>query len=194
MIEAQTESQKVDGRRRVREPIKEGEVQLRKGEYMGRNGAILKRTPAKAGNKYDLPDDIKEHGWDYQWVRHSLYNNTEFSELPTMKRAGWSEVHPEALKGYFREQGAEGQNCITMEDLILVERPLGMTLEARAEDLANANKHYHGQIHKIYDETAQLPSGYRTWKSETRVDHSEIEEAPMEWKPAHRPRKIDVED
>lgn len=180
------------GRKQVRAPVKEDEVRLRDGEYAGRNGEILKRSPFKFSNKFDIPDDVKEPGWSYQWIRHSIYNNTEYSEMAAMKRAGWREVHPDALKGYFREQTPEGQSYIADEGLVLVERPAGMTRDAHNEALALANKHYQGQIHKIYDETAQLPSGFKPMRGE--YDRDAPEPAPQSWKPAHRPRRIEVDE
>ncbi len=187
-----TDIQAPAGRKQVRAPVREGEVNLRPGEYAGRNGEILKRTPFKFGNKFDIPDDVKEPGWSYQWIRHSIYNSTDYSEMAAMKRAGWREVHPNALKGYFREQTPEGQNFITDEGLVLVERPIGMTREAHNEALATANRHYQGQIHKIYDETAQLPSGFEPLRGD--FNQGAPEAAPRGWKPAHRPRKIEVEE
>lgn len=175
------------GRKPVREPVREGMVKLRPGEYEGRNGEILKRAPFKFGNKFDIPDDVKEPGWSYQWIRHSIYNSTDYSEMSAMKRAGWREVHPDALKGYFREQTPEGQNCIVDEGLVLVERPAGMTRDAHNEQVALANKHYQGQIHKIYDESAKLPSGFKVWNAASEFDMEAPQAAPDEWRPALQP-------
>ena len=72
-----TDTHASNGRKQVRAPIKDGEVKLRPGEYLTRTGEIVKRTPFKAGNKFDLPDDVKEPGWSYQWIRESIYNNTD---------------------------------------------------------------------------------------------------------------------
>jgi hypothetical protein len=183
-----------NGRKQVRAPIKEGEVQLRPGEYHGRNGEVLKRAPFKFANKFDIPDDVKEPGWSYQWITHSIYNNTEYSEMATMKRAGWREVHPHALKGYFKEQTPEGQNYIWMEGLVLVERPEGMTRDAQAEALAMANKHYAQQVNKIYDENAKYPDGFRAWNAAGRYEQGAPEAAPRDWKPNHRPRQMEAEE
>ena len=175
------------GRKPIRTPIKDGEVMLRPGEYSGRNGEILKRAPFKFGNKFDIPEDVKEPGWSYQWIRHSIYNSTEYSEMSAMKRAGWREVHPDALKGYFREQTPEGQSCIIDEGLVLVERPAGMTAEAHREMRDAANQHYRAQIHKIYDENAKLPPGMKTWKAAGEFDQEAPQPVPDEWRPGLRP-------
>ena len=134
----------------VRTPVREGEVKLKKGEYLGRNGEILRRSPVKNGNPFDFPDDVKEPGWSYQFIRHSVYGNTDHSELSAMKRAGWREVHPDALNGYFREETPEGQNHILKEGLILVERPEQMTRDAQEEQLKTANSYYQRQMEKRF--------------------------------------------
>jgi len=186
----ETQEAPVTGRKQVRAPVREGEVALRAGEYRGRGGEILKRAPFKFGNKFDIPEDVKEPGWSYQWIRHSIYNSTEYSEMSAMKRAGWREVHPDALKGYFREQVPEGQNCIIDEGLVLVERPAGMTAEAHREMRDAANQHYRAQLHKIYDENAKLPPGMKTWKAQSIGDEYgplSPEPIPDEWRPGLRP-------
>ena len=187
-----TQSQAPGGRKPLRMPVREGEVQLRPGEYQGRNGEILKRSPVKFGNPFDFPDDVKDPDWSYQWIRQSVFNSTEHSEMAAMKRAGWREVPPDGVKGYFKEEVPEGQNFIAREGLVLVERPVGMTEEAKTEALRAANKHYEGQIHKIHDENATLPSGFRALRGE--IDREAPQAAPSEWKPQHRPRKIDPAD
>lgn len=179
------------GRKQLRTPIKDGEIVLRPGEYHGRNGEILKRAPIKNGNPFDFPDDVKEEGWSYQWIRASVYNNTDYSEMSVMKRAGWREVHPDALNGYFRDETPADQSFIAKEGLVLMERPEGMTREAQQESLRVANQHYQRQLQKIYDETFQLPDGYLPT---SQLDRENLQVAPREWKPQHRPRPQAIEE
>jgi hypothetical protein len=179
------------GRKPVRAPIREGEIALRPGEYQGRNGEVLKRAPTLRGNPFDLPEEIKEAGWSYQWIRASCYGNTEMSEMSVMKRAGWREVPPDALHGYFRDETPEGQNFISREGLVLMERPQAMTDEARQEDLRLANVQYGRQLQKIYDETYQMPDGF---VPTSQLDREHLQAAPSAWKPAHRPRPVALEE
>lgn len=172
--------------KQVREPISE-ETALLPGEYRGRDGEILRRPATKFGaNPFDVPDDVKEDGWSYQWVRYSCYGNTDYSELSTMKRAGWREVHPDALNGYFREETPSGQNHILKEGLVLVERPEGMTRDAIAENERIANETYARQMHTRYDPDAPLPEGMAEYVK--NVDIEDYQPAPRAWKPQHRPR------
>jgi len=175
---------------KIREPIKDGPVKIRTGEYYGRNGEILKRVPASRGNQFDFPEELKEKNWSYQWVRHSCYNNTDHSEISVMKRAGWREVAPDALKGYFKEDVPEGQNCIIREGLVLMERPEGMTREAQEEELRKANFQYGAQIEKRFDAEAPLPTGFVPHMRE--IQRERYQPSPQEWKPAHNPRATPI--
>ena len=179
-------------KKEIRTPIKEGEVKLRPGEYHGRNGEILRRTPVKNGNPFDFPDDVKEKDWSYQWIRHSVYQNTDHSELAHMKRAGWREVHPDALNGYFRDEVPEGANHIAKEGLVLVERPERMTRDAQEEQLKSANRQYQAQMTKVYDENFVLPDGFAPISGS--IDKESYQPAPGAWKPKYRPRQAVAEE
>lgn len=171
----------------------EGEVALQRGEYHGRNGEILRRPVTKFGaNPFDIPQDVQENGWSYQWIRHSLYGNTDYSEMSIMKRAGWREVHPDAMNGYFREETPSGQNHILREGLVLVERPMQMTLDAIRENENLANENYARQMHTRYDPDAPLPEGMAEYVRNVEVD--DYQPAPQAWKPKHRPRSMPVGD
>lgn len=178
---------------KIREPIKEGPVRLSRGEYKGRNGEILKRSPSPRGNPFDFPDELKEDGWSYQWCRHSCYNNTDHSELSIMKRAGWREVSPDALNGYFKEEVPEGQSYIHREGLVLMERPQGMTDEAREEELRKANYQFAAQVEKRDPaDEAPLPTGFVPHMRE--IQQERFQPSPQEWKPRHNPRRASVGD
>lgn len=194
MTQKHSETQTLpEGARRVRTPVKEGEISLLPGEYWGRNGEILRRPVTKFGaNPFDIPDDVKENGWSYQWIRHSVYGNTDYSEMSAMKRAGWREVHPDALNGYFREETPSGQNHVLKEGLVLVERPAQMTADAIAENEKLANEHYARQMHTRSDLDAPLPEGMAEYVKNVAVD--DYQPAPQAWKPKHRPRSMAVQD
>lgn len=185
-----------EARKSARTPVKEGEVKLRKGEFRGRNGEILVREKNKTANKFDFPDSIKEPGWSYQWIRHSVYGDTSHSELPDMKRNGWREVPADGLKGYFREVVPEGRNCIEIDGSLLVERPEGMTKEAQMEALDEANRRYAAaSIDRIYDDQARskMPSGIEPWLQQIRQDRGRYERVPDSWAPSLRPSSLDMD-
>ena len=163
-------------------------MKLRPGEYRGRNGELLVRENVKGANKFDFPDSVKDAGWSYQWIRVSAYGDTSHSELLDMRRAGWREVPPSALKGYFKDMVPEGCNHIEMQGLVLMERPEGMTKDAQQEALDDDNRKYAAaSIDKIYDEHARekMPSGIEPWLQQVRDDRrsSRYERAPDAWQP-----------
>lgn len=194
-------NQPVD-RKQARQPVKDGPVQLRKGEYRGRNGEILVREKVKGANKFDFPDSIKEKRWSYQWIRHSTYGDTSHSELSLMRRSGWREVPPDALKGYFKDMVPDGANHIELDGSILMERPEGMTIEARQEAVDDANRRYAAaSIDRIYDEQARskMPAGIEPWLQQIRDDRrgGRYERVPDAWAPelkhASQPLAMDGE-
>lgn len=133
---------------------------LRKGEYRGRDGEILRRHVSTSKNPFDFPEEIKEKGWSYQWIRADVIGSSEFSEVSVMRRAGWREVKPHQLNGYFEKECA-GADCIERGGLVLMERPEEMTREAQEEQLREANKKYAAQIHKRADADSPLPPGVK---------------------------------
>ena len=176
-------------RREVRKPAREGEVKLRQGEYFGRNGEILTREPITGSNKFDFPDSLKEPGWSYQWIRHSVIGDLTHSELALMQRNGWRMVQPDALKGYFRDMVPEGYNNIEIDGLVLVERPEGMTRDAQEQALDEANRQYaRASIDKIYDDQAasKMPAGIQPWLQAVRQERGRPERAPDALKPSLR--------
>ena len=173
-----------EGKKPIRIPAREGETKLRPGQYRGRNGEILTRERPKTLNKFDFPDNIKEDGYSYQWVRTSVLGDSSLSEVPEMKRAGWREVPPDALKGYFKEGNDEGSNHIVRDGLLLVERPEGMTREAQEEARRSANSQYASQLQLVDDENLQLPPGVRPMAR--RIEREDVQPIPQEWAPEHR--------
>jgi hypothetical protein len=187
------------GRKPARQPAKEGPVNLRPGEYRGRDGQIITREKTKGGNKFEFPDRFKEKGWSYQWVRHIVYGDPSHSNLATSKRNGWKEVPVTALGGYFKDAVPEGVAHIELDGMILMERPEGMTKEAQDESLNEANKIFaRASIDKVYDDQARskLPAGIEPWFQQIRDDRrsAQYERAPDAWAPQHRESQLSVDE
>ena len=172
-----------DGRRAARKPARDGEVRLRKGQYLGRNGEVLTRDPVRNGNKYDFPEHLKEEGWSYQWIRHSVYNDVGSSEMSLMKRSGWREVDPKALKGYYSDIVQPGASHIEMEGLVLVERPEVMTLDAKAEMERAAHESVARQYDACYDKSTPMHSGLEAHMRQVQFERPVA--APQDWKPGY---------
>ena len=131
---------------------------LKKGEDVGRNGKILRREKPSTANPFDFPDAIKEAGWSYQWCRADIVGSGEFSEIAIMRRAGWDYVKPDQLEGYFAHD-CKDMDHIEVAGLVLMERPQGMTDDARNDQLRAANEQFMAQLNKRADNETPLPPG-----------------------------------
>jgi len=169
---------KLDARKPERTPT----PVLKKGEHRGRNGEVLRRDAPKTPNPFDFPDDIKEPGWSYQWCRSDVYGSSEFSEISVMLRAGWRHVNPNQLNGYFAHQ-CKDKDFVEAGGLTLMERPAGMTEEAREEAQREANRHFMRQLDKRFGDDTPLPSGIESMMRMTHADPREA--APSDFKPTY---------
>jgi hypothetical protein len=100
-----------------------------------RDGRMISRTGSTGGmDKFDVPISFIPDGWSYQWIAVSVtgkpVNNTG------MFAAGWEPVPAERHEGFFMPKGADGP--IVIDDLMLCERRIEATLEARAEEISAA--------------------------------------------------------
>lgn len=118
-----------------REPVRET---LRSGEVVGRDGSILSRTRAGAGNEDIMeinPADIPA-GWEYQWNTISVYNEPMLGTQNTMYANGWRAVPADRHPGVFTPLGHTGD--IVHHGARLEERPKTLGDEARMEDMRRA--------------------------------------------------------
>lgn len=100
-----------------------------------RDGRLITRTSSIGGqDKFDVPINMIPDGWSYQWIAVSItgkpVNNTG------MFANGWEPVPAKRHDGFFMATGADGP--IVVDDQMLCERPIELTLEARAEEIAAA--------------------------------------------------------
>lgn len=93
----------------------------------------IRGNPELAGNdrdKYWAPPP--PDGWDYQWKLKSVLNQDDIDRIRQNEMNGWEEVplsrHPELMP-----RGWKG-NTIEVGGLVLMERPLVFTNEAREEE------------------------------------------------------------
>lgn len=121
------------GRGLQRQPIRrngQGRIMV-----MDRAGRMISRTGNNGGtDRFDVPVSMIPDGWSYQWIAVSVtgkpVNNTG------MFQNGWEAVPAKRHDGVFMEKGHEGS--IIIDDQMLCERRIELTLEARAEEIAAA--------------------------------------------------------
>jgi len=160
-------------------------------EIRGRNGEVLTRArTGGAESPFHVPDNLKDKDWDYQWVRSSCYGKEDPANLFTHQENGWRPVPAdrEGFAGRFGE--STNTNAIEREGLILMERPMELSNQARHEDYAAAVTQRKQQV----DDFAMndLPSGFDKGyaQAEKRVKRT-IEPGPVSALPK---REIAVSD
>ena len=75
---------------------------------------------------------------DFNWKRFETYGRKDFAEQRAYHDQGWCEVLHESFPGRFAPPGAKGP--VIVKDMILMERPMRLTVEARNEEILAANR------------------------------------------------------
>jgi hypothetical protein len=156
----QRESLREDPREKIRaemrgdiRPVDDGRQRMRKGDA--------------AINPYDI-DDIRRmycptngtgtkeqiaRETDFQWNNYETYGKQDFSRLRAHYDQGWRNVPHSMFPDRFAPVGTEGP--VIVNDMILMERPMRLTVEARQEDYARATRAM--QVHR--QRMAEAPDG-----------------------------------
>ncbi len=113
------------------------EVRLAPGEGRRRDGTIIRRqSVSDDGSKYGVPAHIiethKAEGFDLEWKRTKVFGEVQHQYIAQTARGGWEAVQAERWPGIFLPEGATG--AIEIDGLMLMERPIELSLEARRED------------------------------------------------------------
>jgi hypothetical protein len=75
---------------------------------------------------------------DFNWKRFETYGKRDFAEMREYHNQGWREVHHNNFPGRFGPDGAEGP--VLVKDMILMERPMRLTVKARSEEIKAATR------------------------------------------------------
>jgi hypothetical protein len=185
---------------KLREPIPSSnvdspiEVNLRPGEWLGRNGEILTLEDRPNANSLDVPDNVKERGMTYQWIRMSTHGDASTSEWAVMNRNGWRAVPPGALNGYFDYLVPEGGNLIEFDGLALMERPEPMSQAAHERNYNVARAQYARTINHVFDDNygASMPRGIVKWAQAMGDDRhtARSEVVPADWLPKNNRKPV----
>jgi hypothetical protein len=83
--------------------------------------------------KHNIDNEI-----DFNWKRYETYGKRDYSELRSYHDQGWREVMHESFPGRFAPVGTQGP--VVIKDMILMERPMRLTVQARNEEILAANR------------------------------------------------------
>ena len=106
----------------------------------GRDGEVLSRTRSGTADPFDIPADLIPPGWDYQWNVVTVTGNSDvcLDQGMGMYENGWRAVPAERHPGRFVARGTKGE--IIRGGQRLEERPMQLTIDAKAEDVRNARQ------------------------------------------------------
>lgn len=131
-----------------------------------------KRKGGQGVDKFDIPAHKIPTGWSYEWKRQSVYNYSDPSYQVELAENLWEPVpadrHPE-----FMPAGYKGAT-IERDGLILMERPMYATQEARDEEKRFARE-------QVRDKEAALTQAPRDTMERTKPQISRsYESIPIE--------------
>lgn len=90
---------------------------------------------------------------DFEWKRYETYGMRDHAEYRSYSLQGWRPVQHADFPGRFAPAGAEGP--VIVKDMIFMERPMRLTVQARMEELAKASRLM--QAHRV--QMATTPDG-----------------------------------
>lgn len=141
----------------TREPQRESVRQPGRGrkEIVGRDGKLLSRKRGGNVDKFHVPAELIPDGWSYEWKVESIHGQEQTSHMIAQAENGWRPVQASAHPGMFMPEGYEGP--IRRDGLILCERPIELTEEARAEERMAAQQLVQAQKEQL---GLAMPSGF----------------------------------
>lgn len=112
-------------------------------EEVRSNAAPHGRTRVRrSDDRYAFDKSIVPDGWVYQWKRHTILGQEDPSYQAELHQVGFTPVPAERHDGMFLPVGFKGS--IIIGGQILMERPVELEMEARAEDKARADAQVRG--------------------------------------------------
>ena len=138
----------------IRETVRES-VRPNKKEVVGRDGKALSRKRGGNVDRFYIPQNLIPEGWSYEWKRETIFGQEDTAHMMHMAENGWVPVQASAHPGYFMPEGYVGP--IRRDGMILMERPIELTEEARREDVVNAKNLMQAQKEQL---GLSLPTGF----------------------------------
>lgn len=143
-----------------------------------RAGQPIQRAGADTGvNEFAVPPHLPPPGWSWEWKVDTVLGATDPGVQAKQAAVGWEPVMMESYPGVFapeyNEKGDINKGPVRRKGLMLKERPMALTLEARDDEkrkadekVGNAKYQYrrlntHGAPTAEFDDTAERMSYIR---------------------------------
>jgi hypothetical protein len=182
---------------RAREPAREGRDAVRRGAAVAhdREGNPVYRRRDGLSDPFAIPQDLQEPGWDRQWIRVSVYGQEDVDNQVGMQENGWRPISANrpGWEGRFMPPGYKG--AIQKSGLMLMERPMALTVEANQE----AAKVIRGQTETQRQQFGMaLPHGFDgntpAARAASGVKVGRAEATPSNLRPKHEIREaLDID-
>lgn len=150
---------------------------------IGRDGKVVTRKLTGQVDKYDLKAmGIKSpEGWSYEWKRKTIAGMEDIDHLNALSDNGWTSVPADRHTG---TAGRSRTGEIVRDGLILMERPVELTMEARAEEKYAARAQMQAQNDQY---RGRMPSGMSTAHPGVQPNiRGSYEQAPAELQPSYQ--------
>lgn len=112
-----------------------------------------RRNVGSSGDRFHVPSHLIPEGSSVEWKRHTVWGKDDQAYDMSLLEAGWLPVQADQIPGLMRE-GYAGP--VTRDGLMLYERPVELTDEARREDLQNART----QMRAKEEQLSGAPAGH----------------------------------
>ena len=177
----------------AREPTRPERVLVREKKApttfaIGRDGERLARRHDNTSDPFELPPEFIEmaraDGFSLEWKAASVHGKDRTRYIAKLQANGWRSVPSNRLPGMYAPEGDNG--VVTYEGMILMERPLALTEEARREDAHKARE----QVQMKHDSwgvssknTEIFDPNTHNARSHTIAPRSSIEATDPNWQP-----------
>jgi hypothetical protein len=128
---------KASEREPIREPVRDN-IPAGRAVAVGRDGKPVFRRQTNSTDQFYIPPEFIEPGWSMEWKRCSLFGQPQSGYIAENQNNGWAAVNTGRFPGYFLPETTDPNAPVIRGDLMLMERPLSLTEEARKEDRERA--------------------------------------------------------
>jgi hypothetical protein len=107
-------------------------------EVLSRSGRVVSRASAQSGiDQFHIPAGVIPPGWSWEWKNETVLGEPNAAYQAELAQVGWEPVMAESYPGVFMPIDYKG--AIRKKGMMLMERPMVLTQEARAEDKRRAD-------------------------------------------------------